>query len=662
VRRREAGFPVKEEQYRSWVEVNLDHFTQNWDELRRLVGASVKILQVVKADAYGHGAIEISNMALKNGAAWLGVANADEGVQLRVSGITAPILILSPSMESEIPEIIKYRLIPSVSDILFAKILQRRYEEAGISGPIHIEVDTGMGRGGTMYKEALRVIREISRCHNLVLEGIFTHLSSGEHVNDYSREQGKLFLDLLEELRRKGLTFPLRHMANSGGILNYPEFHFDLVRPGLMTYGIYPSEETHGRARLEPVMSFKSRVALVKRFPKGYSIGYGRSYITDRPTRIASVPVGYGDGYGVILSNQGEALIRGKRAPVIGRISMDMSTIDVSHIPDCEIGDEVTFMGKDGNEEITANDIAARVNTISYEILCMLGKRAPRVFIHKGKTGAVEPRLRRIYIPEEEKSLSRIDNIIRQCFQARAKNEELGDAIYYEMFETLFGKGDRQLELRTDFRYNIRIAEFTGEDKQAATQADDFFKVTTRIEYCKSIRSEIFFIGCAQNNEQLAALFQDPLCEYRWLLSRGDGQVMERDFHVVRVAIDGETVPLIRSSHTGRGYELWCGGEALKDKVNRPVKLEIEIVTKKPKNSNTFSVYLIYPTRGLDISFDYAGTKLRNVREVAFFAGRNPYPQVVKKKGKSIELKVNDQEWIFPNSGVTFIWDLEKKP
>ena len=235
-----------------------------------------------------------------------------------------------------------------------------------------------------------------------------------------------MFLDLLKKLRREGLTFPLRHMANSGGILNYPAFHFDLVRPGLMTYGIYPSRDTQDRAHLEPVMSFKTRVALVKKFPRGYSIGYGRSFITNKPTLIATIPVGYGDGYGVILSNRGEALIRGKRAPIIGRISMDMCTVDVSHIPDCEIGDVVTLMGKDGLEEITANDIAARVNTISYEILCMLGKRAPRVFIHKGQMGAVEPRLRRIYIPEDEKSLSRIDNIIRQCFQTRAKNEELG--------------------------------------------------------------------------------------------------------------------------------------------------------------------------------------------------------------------------------------------
>ncbi len=651
---------MKEEQYRSWVEVDLDHFTHNWEELKRLVGSSVRILQVVKADAYGHGAIEISNMALRNGASWLGVANADEGVQLRVSGIAAPILILSPSMDSEIREIIKYRLIPSVSDTHFAHVLQEQYAQAGISGPVHIEIDTGMGRGGTMHKEAMRVIREIAQHPNLILEGIFTHFSSAEQINDYSNAQGRFFIGLLQKLRREGRVFPLRHMGNSAGILNYPEFHFDMVRPGLMTYGIHPSPDTQERAKLEPVMSFKTRVVLVKRFAKGYCIGYGRSYITNRPTRIATIPVGYGDGYGMILSNQGEVLIRGKRAPIIGRISMDMCTVDVSHIPGCSIGDIVTLLGKDEQEEITVNDIAARLNTIHYEILCMLGKRAPRIFLHRGQAGAIEPRLRRIYIPEDEKSFSRIDNIIRQCFQARAKSTELGDAIYYEMFETLFGKGDRQLELRTDFRYDIRIADFTGDERQADPQEEKYYKVTTHIEYYKAIRSEIFFIGCARNNEQLEALFNDPACEYRWLFSRGDNQFTERDFRIVRVAIDGDAIPLIRSDHTERGYEVWCGGDTLKGKRNQPVKLEIEIVTKKPKNSNTFSVYLIYPTRGLNITFDYEGTNLQNVREVAFFAGKNPYPEVVRERGKSIELKVDNREWIFPNSGVTFIWDIEK--
>lgn len=648
---------TEKEKYRSWVEVDLDNFNHNWDEIKRLVGLKVKILQVVKADAYGHGAIEISNCALKKGAAVLGVANADEGVQLRISGITAPILILSPSTDSEINEIIKYNLIPSVSDLRFARQLQKQYRKAGIRTPVHIEVDTGMGRGGTLYQEAFPMIQEILGFPNIIVEGIFTHLAASEVITGYNETQWNLFKELLDKLEANNINIPIKHISNSGAVLNFPYFHLDMVRAGIMTYGIHSSPETETKAELAPVMSFKTRVVLIKEFPKGYSIGYGRSYTTQRNTSIATIPVGYGDGYGFILSNQGEVLIRGKRAPIVGRISMDMCTADVSHIKDCRIGDEVVLMGRQGEECISANEIAERVKTISYEILCALGKRAPRIFLQKGKTDTVEPRLRRIFIPDEEKSISRIDNIIRRCFQTRARNAEFGDAIYYEMFETLFGKEDRQLELRTNFRYDINVSDLTGQET-AEPLAEDYFKVTTHIEYTKTLRDHIFIIGCATNNEQLAALFEDRRCEYRWLLNHGGDPVTEKDFRVEEVRIDRQSVPIIRRENTERGYEVWCGGEHLRGKLNRPVKVEIEIATRKSKKSNDFSVYLVYPTRGLSISFNYGGTKIKNVREVSFFAGKHPYPKVIREEGKAIKLKISEDEWIFPNSGVTFIWDL----
>ena len=649
--------PLKENQkYRSWVEVDLDHFAANWKEMKRLVGPDVKILQVVKADAYGHGAIEISHVALKNGAAMLGVANADEGVQLRVSGVTAPILILSPSITSEIDDIIKYNITPSVSDLNFALELQKKSKKADVRTPIHVEVDTGMGRGGTIHHEAFKMIRHIMDLPNLTMEGVFTHFSSSEVMDDYNWMQGSLFKVLLETLEKEGIDVSMKHMANSGAILNFPEFHFDMVRPGLMSYGIYPSPETKAKADLAPVMCFKTRVVLVKEFPKGYSIGYGRSYMTEKQTKIATIPVGYGDGYGRILSNLGEALIRGSRALVVGKVSMDMCTLDVTHIPDCAIGDEVVLMGRQGKECITADDLADRVNTISYEILCALGKRAPRIFIHKGKADTVEPRLRRIFIPDEEKSISRIDNMIRYCFQTRAKDEELGNAIYYEMFETLFGKEDRQLELRTNFSYNISISEFLKKEILAEPQLEDYFKVTTHIAYTKTLRNPVFMIGCALNDEQLAAFFENKQCEYRWLLNRGDDLVTERDFHVSRVRIDHEDIPIIRRENTQRGYEVWCGEDKLKKKLNRQTRVEIDILTRKSKSNNTFSVYLVYPTRGLDISFDYSGVNFKYVSEASFFSGKHPYPEVIHKKGKAIHLRISDNDWIFPNSGVTFFW------
>ena len=651
--------------YRSWVEVDLGRFAANWAEMKRLAGPDVKILQVVKADAYGHGAIEISNAALKNGASFLGVANADEGVQLRVSGIAVPILILSPATGSEIDQIIKYNLTPSVSDLGFAREFQKKARRAGIRVPLHVEVDTGMGRGGTIQAEACQAIREIASFPNLSLEGIFTHFSESEILSYYNDLQWRAFREVLGQLEADGLRIPIRHISNSGAILNYPDYHLDMVRPGIMSYGIYPSPETQGKASLVPVMSFKTRVVLVKEFPEGYSIGYGRTFITRKQTRIATIPVGYGDGFAWLLSNQGEALIRGKRVPIAGRISMDICTLDVSPISECAVGDEVVLMGEQGGERITADGIAAKVHSISYEILCALGKRAPRVFLHKGRADRVEPSLRRIFIPDEEKSIARIDSIIRHCFQTRARNEELGDAIYYEMFETLFGKEDRQLELRDDFRYRIRVTEFSpeedvpdGDTMRHHVPVQDYFRVTTHVEYTKAIRNPVFMIGCALDNEQLAAFFEDKRCEYRWLLNPGESLVPERDFRVNRVRIDGEEVPLLRTENTKRGYEVWCGSEELKKKLNRQVRVEIEIETKQRKSNRLFSAYLVYPTRGIEISFQYGGTGIKNVKDVGFFAGKHPYPETTREEGKSVTLRLGNDAWIFPTSGVTFVWDL----
>jgi alanine racemase len=404
-------------------------------------------------------------------------------------------------------------------------------------------------------------------------------------------------------------------------------------------------------------MSFKTTIVLLKDFPAGYGIGYGRTYLTNKKTRIATIPVGYGDGYGFILSNSGEALIHGKRVPIVGRVSMDLCTIAVTSIPDCAVGDEVVLLGKQGTEYISANEIAARAKTISYEVLCALGKRAPRVFLQKGKTDAFEPRLRRIFIPDEERSLARIDNIIRHCFQTRARNEELGDAIYYEMFETLFGKEDRQLELRSCFRYNIKISPLP-EANTNPSLAEGYFQVSTHIEYKKTIKNDIFMIGCALDNKQLAALFEDPLCEYRWLLGGGDDLVMERDFRVERVRIDNQDIPVIATKKTDRGYEIWCGTDQLKKKLHKEVKIEIEIIAKKAKNNNIFPVYLVYPTRGVDITFNYEQADLKNVRVESFFAGRHPSPSIVSNKGNFINVNVSDKDWIFPVSGAIFIWDI----
>lgn len=645
-----------EEKYRSWVEVNLDHFRHNWNEIRKLAGPGVKIMQVLKADAYGHGAIEISNAALKNGASCLGVANADEGVQLRVGGIEAPIVILGPSTDAEIPEIIKYRLVPSVSDPAFARTFQKRLEEFNLQMPVHIEIDTGMGRGGLPHGNSLQAVAEMATYPNIRIEGIYSHFSSAEHPgDDYNLRQWGLFRDFLEKVEQKGIHIPIRHMCNSGGLMNFPMCRLDMVRPGIMTYGVYPGEPD-GNIPLLPVMSFKTSIVLIKDFPRGSAIGYNRTYITGRPTRIATIPVGYGDGYGTILSNRSEALIRGKRAPVVGRVSMDLCTIDVTHIPQCAVGDEVVLMGRQGDEYISANEIASKAGANSYEILCALGKRAPRVFLDAGRAGGFEPRLRRIFIPDEEKSIARIDNIVRKCLQAKARDPELGDAVYYEMFETLFGKENRPLELRTDFKYDIHVTEFSDAEKAADPFAHESFKIETRIEYSKVLKNTLILIGCALNHRQLSALFDDELCEYRWLLDRKDECFREGDFRIGAVRVDGVSIPIIGATQTDRGLEVRCGGEILKGKLHKQVRMEIDVVTRRAKNNNIFSVYIVYPTRGLDIAFNYEGAGLKNVKEICYFSGKNPQPRVLRNEGKSIELHMNGDEWVFPTSGVTFFW------
>jgi len=239
-----------------------------------------------------------------------------------------------------------------------------------------------MGRGGTMHSEAMDLIRHIKTLPHIQLEGLFSHFAASERTTPYNDQQWRLFSELLSELGRSGIDIPVKHMDNSGAILNYPALKLEMARPGIMTYGIYPSDETENKARLAPVMSFKTTIVLVKEFPAGYGIGYNSTYVTRDKTRVATIPVGYGDGYPFVLSNQGEALIRGRRAPVIGRVSMDMCTLDVTHIPDCAVGDEVVLLGRQQSEYISANEIAAKAQPSAMKFFARWAN-ARRVFFCK---------------------------------------------------------------------------------------------------------------------------------------------------------------------------------------------------------------------------------------------------------------------------------------
>lgn len=369
----------------TWVEVDLDRFGRNLAAIRAAIGPECKILLVVKADAYGHGAVEIARASIESGIAMVGVATLHEGIELRAGGLGVPIVILSPSLRSEVDEIIEHRLTPCVSTLEFAELLSRRCVAHQVISRLHVEVDTGMGRTGVSDGDAVEFVERVAAMPNLKLEGIFTHFPDADSGNTFfAEEQLRRFLELLETLRRRRIEVPIRHAANSAGILSLPRSALDMVRPGLLAYGLYPSARVPRTIPVEGIMTFKTQTVQLRSVPAGRYISYGRTYQTARPTKIAVLPAGYGHGIPWLLSNRGEVLIRGRRAPIVGRVTMDLTMVDVTEIPDVGVGDEVVLFGEQGGAIIGIEEIAERAETIPYEILCSMGKRVVRLFLSAG--------------------------------------------------------------------------------------------------------------------------------------------------------------------------------------------------------------------------------------------------------------------------------------
>ena len=379
--------------FSTWVEIDLDSLTHNIGEVRGRIGPGQRILLVVKADAYGHGAVEVARAAASAGVDMLGVATLHEGIELRQAGIAAPVLILSPPMENETRDIIEYDLACSVPSLGIARSLSRACVDRGKTGSVHVEVDTGMGRSGVGLDEALPFVSAVGKLPGLALDGVFTHFPASDDDEEFTRRQVEDFVELLRRLERKGIAVPLRHAANSGAILAGAEAvasPLNMVRPGIIVYGLKPSGGARGggsgESGFEPVMSFKSRIAQLRDLPEGHPVSYGMTYRTPRAMRVAVVPVGYGHGYSWRLSNRGEVLVRGRRAPIIGRVTMDVTLVDVDGVPGADVGDEVVLFGRQGDEEITVDEVAGIVGTINYEVICGIGKRVTRVYIRSGET------------------------------------------------------------------------------------------------------------------------------------------------------------------------------------------------------------------------------------------------------------------------------------
>ncbi len=363
------------------TEVDLGALAYNYHQLRQLAPPSVKFLAVVKADAYGHGAIPVSKKMEELGTDFLGVATVKEGVELRNGGIKKPILVLSGIYQEDAEEVLDYQLTPMVYRLEIAEALSAAARKKGKKIPVHIKVDTGMGRIGVFFEEAPVFANRMRRFGNLEIEGVASHFSTADEGNSsFTEEQLKRFSRTIEEMKKLDIDPPFCHIANSAALVNLPAAYFTLVRPGIMLYGSYPSPSLKTKVSLRQVMSWKSRIADLKKVPVGYPISYGRTFVTERPSFIAAIPVGYADGYNRLLSNRGEVLIKGRRAPVVGRVCMDWTMVDVTAIPGVEVGDEVVLMGSQSGQEITPEEMGEWIGTISYEILCSVGKRVQRIY------------------------------------------------------------------------------------------------------------------------------------------------------------------------------------------------------------------------------------------------------------------------------------------
>jgi alanine racemase len=347
--------------------------------VRRIAGKDVKMMIVVKANAYGHGTVEVSEVLERMGVDYLGVATTDEAIRLRDHGIKTPVLILGSVLPSELKIAIDNDITLTLcSDDLLGEI--KKIAAGGTKAKVHIKVDTGMGRIGVWHEDALDFVKKVSREKNIILEGIYTHFSSAGRDDFFTNYQIESFEKLLSQIEKQWIKIPLRHAANSIATVDFKRSHLNLIRPGLIIYGMYPKHTFPKLIKLKPALSLKTRIVFIKDTPPGRSISYGRTFITQKFTKIATLPIGYADGYGRNLSNRAQVLVRGHLAPVIGKVTMDQTMIDVGHIKGAKLGDEVVLIGRQGREEIRTENLARLAGTIAYEVVCSISNRVPRIY------------------------------------------------------------------------------------------------------------------------------------------------------------------------------------------------------------------------------------------------------------------------------------------
>lgn len=368
------------------AEINLDNLAYNVRNIKKQA-QDARLMAVVKADAYGHGAVESAEVCLENGAEYLAVSNIDEALELRHNDINAPILILGDTLPERFSDVVENDIIQAIYSMDRAKALSETASGMRKTARVHIKTDTGMGRIGYLpCEESINEIMEINSLPYISVEGIFTHFATADSYDKtYTRYQAERFAFMCDSLKKRGLDL-ICHCSNSAAILELmPEFKYDMVRAGIILYGYYPSDEVKHTFDIKPYMSVKSYISHIKTIEAGASVSYGRTYIADKPRKIATVPVGYADGYMRLNSNKGRVIVENSYAPIVGRVCMDQFMIDVSHIQGLKTGDEVILLGEKNGLKIDADELAANADTISYEILCAISKRVPRMYIKDNK-------------------------------------------------------------------------------------------------------------------------------------------------------------------------------------------------------------------------------------------------------------------------------------
>lgn len=364
----------------SSAEVDTSAIADNIRAIRARVGPGVKIMPAVKANGYGHGAVQTAHACMEGGADVLCVACVEEGVELREANIDAPILILGCSSLSAVEPIVCYKMTSTVCDLSISRALSDAAVRNGGKVSVHVKVDTGMGRIGIRPEETIAFAESLLSLPGLSIEGIFTHFPSADEPDrSFTLSQIEAFRGILDSLRTRGIHLRLTHASNSGGILGYPEADFDAVRPGIMIYGLYPSPSTPRSIPLREALTLKSQIVFLKTASSGTPVSYGRTHTLGRTSKVATVPIGYADGYVRAFSNRGEVAVNGRRVPVVGRVCMDQCLIDVTDVPDAKVGDEVIFYGG-GFEFLNISNVAERIGTISYELLCAITARVPRIY------------------------------------------------------------------------------------------------------------------------------------------------------------------------------------------------------------------------------------------------------------------------------------------